>query len=87
VDRVGDYVLLREVGAGVHGRVFLARPPTRLGLDDGQVALKVLSAPGSDSGFTAVAEELSAYADVGSPGLLEVHELAMDAGSIFYAMR
>ncbi|MDF2091562.1 protein kinase [Knoellia sp. 3-2P3] len=87
MDRVGDYVLLREVGSGVHGRVFLARPPTRLGLDDGQVALKVLSIPGSDSGFTAVAEELSAYTDVGSPGLLEVHELAMDAGSVFYAMR
>ena len=51
------------------------------------MALKVLSVPGSDSGFTAVAEELSAYADVDAPSLLEVHEVAMDAGSVFYAMR
>jgi eukaryotic-like serine/threonine-protein kinase len=87
VDRIGDYVLLREVGSGVHGRVFLARPPTRLGLDGAQVAVKVLSVPGSESGFTAVAEELSAYADVGSSGLLEIHELGMDAATVFYAMR
>ena len=70
MDRIGDYVLLRELGRGVHGRVFLARAPTRLGLDVDQVAVKVLAVPGSDTGFGAVAEELMVYADVGSERLL-----------------
>ncbi len=87
MDRVGDYVLLRELGRGVHGRVFLARAPARLGHDGEPVAVKVLSTSGTDSGFAAVAEELSAYADVDSPGLLEMFELAMDGGTVFYSMQ
>jgi serine/threonine-protein kinase len=87
VDRVGDYLLLREVGAGVHGRVYLAKPPERLGLEEEQVAVKVLSTPGTDTGFAAVAEELSAYADVESTGLLTLHELTMESGRVFYSMR
>lgn len=50
MDRIGDYVLLRELGRGVHGRVFLARAPTRLGLDVDQVAVKVLAVPEATPG-------------------------------------
>lgn len=87
MDRVGDYVLLRELGRGVHGQVFLARAPARLGLDGEPVAVKVLSSPGTDRGFAAVAEELTAYADVESTRLLELFELAMDGGTVFYSMQ
>lgn len=87
MDRIGDYVLLRELGRGVHGRVFLARAPARLGLDVEQVAVKVLAVPGSDTGFGAVAEELTAYADVGSERLLELYEVAMEGDTVYYAMR
>ncbi len=50
MDRIGDYVLLRELGRGVHGRVFLARAPARLGLDVAQVAVKVLAVRGTTPG-------------------------------------
>jgi serine/threonine-protein kinase len=87
VDRVADYVLLREVGRGAHGRVFLARAPERLGLPDPQVALKVLSSPADDDGLEAVAEELAVYADVGAPGLLPLHEVGLQDATVFIAMR
>ena len=86
MDRIGDYVLLRELGRGVHGRVFLARAPARLGVDGEPVAVKVLSVPGTDGGFSALAEELMAYADVESSRLLELYELAMDGSTVFYSM-
>ena len=87
MDRVADYVLLREVGRGAHGRVFLARAPERLGLPDPQVAVKVLSAPTDDDGLEAVAEELAVYADVGAPGLLRLYEVGLQDATVFYAMR
>jgi serine/threonine protein kinase len=87
MDGAADYVFLREVGRGLHGRVFLARAPARLELDEPQVAVKVLLAPASDGGFEALVGELEAFAEVGSPRLVPVHDVAMDGGRMFYAMR
>jgi eukaryotic-like serine/threonine-protein kinase len=87
MDGAADYVFLREVGRGLHGRVFLARAPARLELDEPQVAVKVLLAPASDGGFEALVGELEAFAEVGSARLVPVHDVAMDGGMMLYAMR
>jgi serine/threonine-protein kinase len=86
VDRVGDYVFLRELGRGEHSQVYLARAPRRLGIATDTVAVKVLSLTGSD-GFDALADELSLVAALRSPQLVPMYDVGMDAGVVFYAMR
>jgi serine/threonine-protein kinase len=86
MDRVGDYVFLRELGRGVHSQVFLARPPRRLGLASDALAVKVLSLPGTD-GFDALADDLSVFAGLGSSRLLAMYDVGIDAGVVYYAMR
>jgi eukaryotic-like serine/threonine-protein kinase len=86
MDRVADYVFLRELGRGEHSEVFLARTPRRLGIASETVAVKVLSGVGTD-GFDAVVEELSLFAEIGSPQLVPMYDVGMDAEVVFYAMR
>jgi eukaryotic-like serine/threonine-protein kinase len=86
MDRVGDYVFLRELGRGAHSQVYLARTPRRLGIPADTVAVKVLSLPG-DGGFDAVADDLSLVAALHSPQLVPLYDLGMDGGAVFYAMR
>jgi serine/threonine protein kinase len=86
VDRVADYVFLRELGRGEHSRVYVARTPPRLGLVTDTVAVKVLALTGTD-GFDAVVDELSLFAALGAPQLVPMYDVGMDAGVVFYAMR
>jgi serine/threonine-protein kinase len=86
MDGAGDYVFVREIGHGVHGRVFLARPPARVGVDDDHVAVKVISGHATAGGFEAVVDELLAYAGVDSQLLLPLYDVGMDGGTVFYAM-
>jgi serine/threonine protein kinase len=85
-DRIGDYVFLRELGRGEHSQVYLARTPRRLGIATETVAVKVLSLTGTD-GFDAVVDDLSLFAALGSPRLVPMYDVGMDAGVVFYAMR
>ena len=86
MDGVADYVFLRELGRGEDGRVYLARPPRRLGLAADRVAVKVLPAGGTD-GFDAVADELSVFAGLRAPELVALYDVGSDADVVFYAMR
>jgi serine/threonine-protein kinase len=86
MDRVGDYVFLRELGRGEHSHVYLARAPRRLGLAADTVAVKVLSLPGTD-GFDAVVDDLRLFAGLGSPNLVPLYDAGMDADVVFYVMR
>jgi serine/threonine-protein kinase len=86
VDRVGDYVFLRELGRGEHSQVYLARTPRRLGMATDTVAVKLLSLTGSE-GFDALADELSLAAALRSPQLVPMYDVGMDGGAVFCAMR
>jgi len=86
VDGIADYVFLRELGRGEDGRVYLARPPHRLGTSADAVAVKVLTAGGTD-GFDAVADELGIFAGLGAPELIPMYDLGADGDLVFYAMR
>ena len=86
MDRIGDYVFLRELGRGAHSQVYLARTPPRLGLAADTVAVKVMTLTGSE-GFDAVVGELSLVAALRSPQLVPLYDVGMDAGVVFYAMR
>jgi serine/threonine protein kinase len=90
VDRIADYVFLRELGRGDHSQVYLARTPRRLGIAADTVAVKVLTLTGTD-GFDALADELSLFAALGSPQLVPMYDVGMEGGKeggmVFYAMR
>lgn len=86
MDRIADYVLLRELGRGEHSRVYLARTPPRLGLSADTVAVKVMALGGSE-GFDAVAAELGLVAALRCPQLVPLYDVGLDAGEVFYAMR
>jgi serine/threonine protein kinase len=86
MDRVADYVFLRELGRGEHSQVYLARTPRRLGTAPDTVVVKMLSLTGTD-GFDALADELSLFAALGAPQLVPMYDVGMDGGTVFYAMR
>jgi serine/threonine-protein kinase len=86
VDRIADYVFLRELGRGDHSEVYLARTPRRLGITADTVAVKVLTLTGTD-GFDALADELSRFAALRSPQLVPMYEVGIESGVVFYAMR
>jgi eukaryotic-like serine/threonine-protein kinase len=86
VDRVGDYVFLRELGRGEHSHVYLATTPRRLGIATDTVAVKLLTLTGTD-GFDAVVDDLSVFAGLGSPHLVPLYDVGTDTEAVFYAMR
>jgi eukaryotic-like serine/threonine-protein kinase len=86
MDRIADYVFLRELGRGEHSHVYLARTPRRLGIAADAVSVKVLTLTGTD-GFDALADELSVFAALGAPQLVPMYDVGTDGGVVFYAMR
>ncbi|WP_369135938.1 protein kinase [Modestobacter sp. I12A-02662] len=86
MDRIADYVFLRELGRGEHSSVHLARTPRRLGIAPDTVSVKVLSVTGTD-GFDALADELSLFAALRAPELVPMYDVGMDGAVVFYAMR
>ena len=67
--RFGDYLLVRRLGEGSHGRSFLAEPPLRLGVSDEYVVVKVLHREVNEDDFSRAAHHLAGVASVMSPHL------------------
>jgi len=83
---VADYHLQRALGRGNSGRVYLARPPARLGLVEEFVAIKVFDGRCPDVAYDRVVEELRAVSTLSSPYLTRVLEAGLDGDSFYYAM-
>jgi serine/threonine protein kinase len=82
---VADYVVVRALGEGNHGRHLLARPPARLELPDEFVTLKVFGDPVGEQGYERGVRELRAFAAVRSPYLVRIFDAVLD-DSFAYAM-
>ena len=67
--RFGDYLLVRRLGEGSHGRSFLAEPPLRLGVSDEYVVVKVLHREVNEDDFSRATHHLAGVASVMSPYL------------------
>lgn len=76
--RIGDYEIVDTIGDGNHGVYHTARPPTRLGLADPIVTLKVLDHYGSADDFKRITNELRLLHSLRSAHLVEL----LDAGSV-----
>jgi serine/threonine protein kinase len=83
---VADYVIVRQLGEGNHGRYYLARPPARLELSDEFVALKVFGDRVSELGYDRGVRELRAFAAVRSPYLVTVYDAVLE-DTFAYAMQ
>src|SRR6476646_5846499 len=83
---VADYVIVRQLGEGNHGRYYLARPPARLELSDEFVALKVFGDRVSELGYDRGVREQGAFAAVRSPYLVTVYDAVLE-DTFAYAMQ
>ena len=87
LDGIADYDFIEELGAGNHGRYYLADAPARLGLGDARVAVKVLDRRAGESEFRRVANELRIFHSVRSDHLVRIHDAGYADGVLFYAMQ
>jgi eukaryotic-like serine/threonine-protein kinase len=85
-EAIADYVVVRLLGEGNHGRYYLARPPARLGIADEFVALKVFGDQVSDLAYDRGVRELRAFAAVRSPYLVTVYDAVLE-DTFAYAMQ
>ena len=83
---VADYVVVRQLGEGNHGRYYLARPPARLELADEFVALKVFGDRVGELAYERGVRELRAFAAVRSPYLVTVYDAVLE-DTFAYAMQ
>lgn len=83
---IADYQVQRALGSGNTGRVYLARPPRRLGASEEFVAVKVFNGPCLDPAYDRVVEELRVVSALNSPYTATVFETGLDGSSFFYAM-
>ena len=92
--RVGRYVILRRLGQGGMGVVFLAYDPDL----DRRVALKLVHdsatgpaqgadpSPGAGWGRARVKQEAQALAQVSHPNIVQIYEVGESGGQVFLAM-
>ena len=85
LEGIGDYAFVSEIGHGTNGRYFLADAPSRLGIDDAQVVVKVLMGQKADA-LEDLARELKVFAAVKSPYLTSLYEGGQQGEECFIAM-
>jgi serine/threonine protein kinase len=85
VKRIADYVFVRGLGVGNHGRYFLARTPSRLGIPDEFCAVKVLATRATGDAFTRMVNELKLFASAKSPQLARLLDAGHEDGTLYYA--
>jgi predicted Ser/Thr protein kinase/tetratricopeptide (TPR) repeat protein len=81
MEKIGRYELIRELGHGAMGRVFVARDPTL----ERSVALKLL-ASGSEGARQRFHDEAKALAALNHPGIVTIYEVSEHDGQDFIAM-
>src|SRR5262245_45022137 len=83
-DRLGKWVIFKEIGRGGMGHVYLAREE----IGGRQAALKVLAAElAKDAGFLQrFQREMSILSKLAHPGIVQFYEAGEENGLFFYAM-
>ncbi len=82
---IADYQFLELLGEGNHGAFYLARTPSRLGVEETFCAVKVLAQRASADAFRRMANELQLFAAVRSPHLVSLFDAGHEDGRLFYA--
>ena len=84
---VADYTFVRLLGDGSQGSVYLAVPPSRLGIEVRHVAVKVLARKATDEEFQRAVDELRLFAAQRSPYTTTLIEAGrQENGTVYYSM-
>ncbi|MGH1490401.1 MAG: serine/threonine-protein kinase [Acidimicrobiales bacterium] len=83
MQQIADYEIIQQLGEGSQGQFWLARTPTRLGLEASVVALKTVNHAASDDDFSRLTEYLRVYAAIDSPHLVKLYDVGQQ-GSLLY---
>ncbi|MGK0227247.1 MAG: serine/threonine protein kinase [Thermoproteota archaeon] len=83
---IADYVVRERLREGNHGTVFLAEPPSRLGVEAEIVAIKTLRQHADPDDFRRVANELRLLNSVDSPHVVRLLDAGSDSGRLFFVM-
>ena len=81
--RIGRFAVLRELGRGVMGQVYLGYDEQL----DRKVAIKLLRvATPSESASLRLLREAQALAKLSHPNVVQIHEVGTEAGAVYLAM-
>lgn len=86
MEQIADYELLGSVSGSGDQRVFVAKPPTRLGSSNETVLVKVVSGITSEMLLRRATDELRIFAAVDSPYLVRILDAGRDGDRMFYVM-
>lgn len=85
MQRIADYEIIQPLGEGSQGEAWLAKTPSRLGIDDEVVAIKTVTHAASDDDFERVADHLLIYASLESPYLASLYDFGQQGGILYFA--
>lgn len=85
MQQIADYEVLQQLGEGSQGQYWAARPPARLGVSDGTVAVKTMVHAATDAEFARLARHLQLYASVHSPCLHRVYDVGQQGNLVYIA--
>ena len=86
MDRIADYEFIRPLGEANYGTNYLASTPSRLGIADAEVVVKVIAGPTSDDAFRRATRELKHFSVADSDRLVAVFDAGRHGGAFYYAM-
>ncbi len=81
-EKIGKFRVLRLLGQGAMGRVFLAEDP----LIDRQVAIKVMTAEGDDEARERFRNEARTAGQLSHPNIVQLHEFGFHQGQPYLVM-
>lgn len=83
---IADYEYVEALDDGTGARVFRARAPSRLGLDDGATVVVKVLAGSDEAAFRRLTRLLQTFASVRSPHLVELYDAGQQDDAFFYSM-
>ena len=83
---IADYEFVRPLGESNYGTNYLASAPSRLGISDAEVVVKVINGPTSDDAFRRATRELKHFSVADSDRLVTVFDAGRHGGAFYYAM-
>ena len=83
---IADYEFVRPLGESNYGTNYLASAPSRLGIKDAEVVVKVINGPTSDDAFRRATRELKHFSVADSDRLVTVFDAGRHGGAFYYAM-
>lgn len=86
MEGIADYRYVERLGGGGYGTTWRAIRPARLPVAADHVAVKVLTRRATPDEFRAIAEELGRVAATGSEFLLEIYDVGLAEGMLYYSM-